>query len=114
MFKYFTDIFFFSDTDAEHEKGIQPLRETLDFSRFLVISILQKLTQVCENINSVNLIFLTEHTILQREELQSIDLSLYNAFLFQIHETKLCDGPGGKNPEHIVKQCCSLGRQVLL
>eukprot|EP00795_Rhopilema_esculentum_P011958 gene11958-2534_t len=32
----------FCDTDAEHEKGIQPLRETLDFARFIVTSVLHK------------------------------------------------------------------------
>ncbi|XP_065071126.1 Fanconi anemia group I protein-like [Rhopilema esculentum] len=65
----------FCDTDAEHEKGIQPLRETLDFARFIVTSVLHKLSQ--------------------------------------IHDTKRCDGPGGKTPQHLVKQCCILGRTFL-
>ena len=30
----------------------------------------------------------------------------------QILETKKCDGPGGKNPEHIIKQLSSLGRYL--
>ena len=39
-------VLYFSDTDAEHEKGIKPLRETAGFPRFLVNVILQKLNQV--------------------------------------------------------------------
>lgn len=38
----------FCDTDIEHEKGIQPLRETLTFSKFIINSILHKLNQILE------------------------------------------------------------------
>ncbi len=44
----FIGFYIYSDTDSEHEKGIQPLRENIDFPRFLVTAILQKLNQVCK------------------------------------------------------------------